>query len=120
MYKCPDFDYKPKDLQRRIKLEQRIVKSLISELLTQGFALSVYDGEEHHAITTNRQDVINAIMETDEDVLHVYESTNPLAKHLGFILLVYGNDGWDVMSDWTVALDAYIPKTLALVEKVSL
>lgn len=39
---------------------------------------------------------------TDDEYLHVYRVDK---TYLGRVWLVYGNDGWDVISDYTVNLE---------------
>lgn len=103
MYMSPDFATKPKALQNRIKLEQRIVKMTVDALLAKGYTLSVFDGEEEHTATKERKAIIDALMETDEDYLNVSSSDNTV--NLGWIRFIYGNDGYDVISDYTTNLD---------------
>lgn len=101
----------------RVKIERRIVKHLVRELLGHGFELSVNDGEELHPRTTDAETLFSQLMETDMDTLHVYwpTSDDPLG-----VALVYGNDGWDVMSDWSIDLEdnGYITKTIELAERL--
>jgi hypothetical protein len=100
----------------RQNIEKRIVLSLIDELLAQGFFLSVYDGEETSKPSRDKEAIVKAIMETDEDYLYAHRSEKK--EWFGWIRLVYGNDGYDVMSDATVNMDALIPKTLAIVNEL--
>jgi hypothetical protein len=46
------------------------------------------------------------LMSTDEDYLMVYEPGKK--ERLGWIHLVYGNDGYDVVSDYTTNLEALV------------
>lgn len=114
MYPTNIFDIKDMAIRSRIAIERRIVRSLVTEFLSQGFSLSVFDGEERSKITMDAQEVYDAIMNTDEDILLVYRES----EHVGSVKLVYGNDGWDVMNDWHTVLDPYMPLTLALVESL--
>ena len=119
-------DIQDAGVRARIGVERQIVRSLVKELLSHShngtfeFELAVMDGEEQHPRTTNADKVYAAIMETDEDYLFVYKmGETDDGETFGWVRLTYGNDGWDVMSDWTTNLDSYIPDTLALVEKLS-
>jgi hypothetical protein len=103
MYISPDFDSKPTALKNRIKLEQRIVKLTVDTLLKDGYSLAVFDGEETTAITTDKKTLIDALMETDEDYLFVYEAG--VKARFGWVRFVYGNDGYDVINDYTTNLD---------------
>lgn len=78
--------------------EEKIARTLVSHILTTGYTISVYDGEE----TTVEQavrfgDVMQALSTTDSDVLRVYDQAG---KRIGNIMLVWGNDT-DVIADYT-------------------
>ena len=111
----------PKDLneiadpgvRHTIMIARKIVLSLIDELMGHGFALSVDDGEERHPWTTDRNRVIDAIMESDEDYLWARKP-----EYTGGVFLVYGNDGWDVICDYSMGLEPFMVKTMKLAEKL--
>jgi hypothetical protein len=90
------------DVRARIRIERKIVLRLIETLLAAGYELAVYDGEEYHPWTTSQSDVLRDIMNTDEDVLRVRK---PGEAWSAFVLLVYGNDGWDVICDYNTSLE---------------
>lgn len=115
MYKSPDWDSKPASLKKRILLEQRIVKHTVKALLTAGYALSVFDGENDSVVTTENTILIDALMETDEDFLNVYKD----GKRIGWVRFVYGNDGYDVICDYTVNLEDALAETNKLAESLS-
>lgn len=101
-------------VKARVLVEARIARCLVSELLEQGFVLSVNDGEEVTVKRSNSADeVMEALATTDSDVL-IAESISVR----GWFCLVYGNDGWDVISDNTSNMEQFIPKTNALVEEL--
>jgi len=89
----------------RITIERKIVLRLIDDLLAAGCELSVFDGEEQHPWTTDRAAVIRDIMNTDEDWLNVRRKSNRLHMLRGEVFLVYGNGGWDVITDYTMSLE---------------
>lgn len=108
-------------IRARAAMERRIVRSLVRELLdrkgTDGtplFDLAVNDGDEEYERTREEATLLGQLINTDEDRLYVYSRLT--RKYAGGVLLVYGNDGWDVMCDWSISLDPYMPKTLKLVE----
>lgn len=103
----------------RQQIEKLIVEQAIDELLEQGFWLSVNDGEEESEITNDRAKVIDAIMNTDNDYLNVHQCSNPPQESIiGWVSFVYGNDGYDVMSDYTTNLEDHLKKTQALANKI--
>jgi hypothetical protein len=110
-------------VQARQRIEQEIALTVVDELLKDGYLLGVNDGEEttvHHS--RNRGDIENALFTTDEDWLLVYyedaDQDDPLNVVTGteddkadwWVRLVYGNDGWDVISDYSTALEGVIGK----------
>jgi hypothetical protein len=100
----PDYTTLAPAIKRRIAVEQKIARFTVKKLIEAGFKLSVYDGE---AVTVKRsQDAVaicNAMATTDEDRLFVYDSDKQ--ERFGWIYFVYGNDGYDVISDYTTNLD---------------
>ena len=46
--------------------------------------------------------IMAAVMLTDEDFLHYSKLGEPLQ---GWVRLIYGNDGWDVVNDYTTNLE---------------
>jgi hypothetical protein len=97
-------DYISPSVKPRIRIEQKIARYTVRALLRAGFLLSVYDGEE---ITVERSadaaTICNAMFSTDEDYLFVYEDGQ--AARNGWVRFVYGNDGYDVICDYTTNLD---------------
>ncbi len=115
---------------KRIAVEKHIVNQVITDLLAAGYELGVDDGEArdiHHS--TDAKAIKAATMLTDEDWLLVYEPASRASKYDAkndtpnyFVRFVYGNDGWDVINDYSTALDPVIgdgTKTQALIDKYS-
>lgn len=110
------------NVKKRQAIEKRIVLSLIDELLAarsvgaqQLFMLSVDDGgDDETPATRDREAIVKAIMETDEDYLHVWFN----GRRFGWVRLVYGNDGWDVICDYTVNLEPVMAQTIALAKQL--
>lgn len=123
-------------LEARIAIEKRIVKHLVKELLDLKFMVSIYDGEE---VAIKRSTDLNAIMaetmacdvewievwrlrlDTDKPLSDALHPKSALRKftHVGNIMLVYGNDGYDVINDYHTSLEQCMPKTLALVDELA-
>jgi len=88
-----------KSVARRIRVEQKIVRKLIDIVLAKGYNISVNDGEEWVLKQSRYKTTIcNAMMTTDEDVWQVRTTSGDLA---GKVWFVYGNDGYDVVADYT-------------------
>lgn len=101
---------------QRIATEGKIARRTIRAIIKAGYCVSVFDGEE---ITLKRSTagraILNAMFTTDEDYLFVYPR-EPKAPRLGWVFFVYGNDGWDVVSDYTTNLEEVMRPVLDYAE----
>lgn len=103
-------------VRNRIAIERRIVRKVVRDSLAAGFALSVDDGgNEIAGPYTKTGDLYKALMETDDDRLIFIKD----GKEVGWVRFVYGNDGWDVISDYTVNLEEVLKGANELSEKLS-
>lgn len=91
-----------------VMIERAIIRRTADFLIKRGHALRVHNGEEYligKAGSTNLDEIMGLIMQTDEDRLQVMgRAGTEDPTSLGSIVLIYGNDGWDVMADCSVAL----------------
>lgn len=92
---------------QRINVEQKIVKATVNALLNAGYTLNVDNGGDEPELQTPTADpkvILGVLMEVDDEHLLVYEAaTDPRAT--GWVRFVYGNDGYDVISDYTIGLE---------------
>ena len=104
-------------VKRRQRVEQRIASRAVTALLDAGFTLAVAQGDERpEPATRSKARIMRELGECDDDRLMVYKPDNlppPNAtgnEHPadGWIHFVYGNDGWDVMSDYTSGLELHL------------
>ena len=94
------------NISKRIDIEKRIYSRIVKDALSLGFNVSVWDGEEYALKhSTKYSDIMEAGFSTDQDVLVIYRTMDDWtvgdAGRVGFVSLVYGNCGWDVISDYT-------------------
>lgn len=82
----------------RLQMEKAMAEALIDALLTRDYRVSIWDGEEW-AIkkSRSREDILNSMFSTDSDTVCYGNSK----YHSGEFNLVYGNSGWDLVSDHT-------------------
>jgi hypothetical protein len=90
-------------VKMRQEVERKIAKALVVDALKTGFVVSVDNGEEESAKFDDVKSILNAMFLTDEERLYMWNPTN--GKMIGWVYLVYGNSGWDVISDYTVNLE---------------
>ena len=94
--------------ERRQEIEMLIAGKLVRTLLSAGFQISVWDGEAYGIQkSTTAADILKALRTTDEDVLYCRKDENGTITS-GSINLVYGNDGYDVISDNSCSLEPFL------------
>lgn len=95
-----------KSIKLRQNVERDIAKAVVSQLLTAGFALSLDNGGDEYEIAhvTEADKVLKKMFATDCE--HLYAEKD--GKIYGWVFFVYGNDGWDVINDYSVKLEPYI------------
>lgn len=103
-------------IRMRQHVERLIARRLILDGLRAGYTISVDNGEDGATMPAQNVTAIMAIMfETDEEYL-IFQKTNGFR---GWVRLIYGNDGWDVINDYTVNLDHIMGGANALADKYS-
>jgi hypothetical protein len=90
-------------------VERQVIGAFLDSALQAGHDISVNDGEE--VTLWNSKDkaaIMGALMTTDMDRLYLGARRGPLDEVLGVrgeVVLVYGNDGYDVISDYHTNLE---------------
>lgn len=89
----------------RMTTEGKIVRKVIEAMLEKGFTVDLNDGEETTVRrSTSLDEVMQAAFSTDEDYLIARDKET--GKRVGHVYLVYGNCGYDVVSDYSTSLEA--------------
>lgn len=87
-----------KDAVKRLSAERAICSALVRECLKQGYTVSIHNGEELAVSrATKAKDVLPLMFATDMERLIIARENTAL----GNFYLVYGNDGYDVISDYS-------------------
>ena len=79
------------------KVEQVIARAVLRRILKAGHQVAVFDGEELHPKTKDEKSAWDAMGETDEDRLYVYDAAS---ARIGSILLTWG-EGDTIVADWS-------------------
>lgn len=105
-------------------VERAVIRRAVLDLLAMrcedgpAYAISVFDGEE--TVVADSRDpatIMAAIMSTDVDALVVRRLREGIKPaYAGEMTLVYGNDGWDVIADYSTVLDVDLATANALAE----
>lgn len=90
----------------RQAIERKIVAAVIDALLENQFSITINNGGEEDEVyhSTDRGYILSRIMLADDDRI----IANKGGKRIGWVYAVYGNDGWDVICDYTTNLDPFI------------
>lgn len=92
-----------KRVAARVAIERRIVRRAVRTVIAAGYSVSVYDGEGYSVKRSRKVSEIMAnIGATDTDQLRLRDAEGNPA---GMILCVYGNDGHDVIADYSASLE---------------
>lgn len=105
---------------QRIAVEHEIVKRVVDALLAAGFYLRTdeKDDPRPQVPSKDRAAIIKEIAEVDDEFLAVFrEIPSPdrdvlVARPDGWVRFVYGNDGWEVICDYTVNLEPVLQPIL--------
>lgn len=105
-------------VRERQLVERRIVKAALDIFLEAGFRISVHDGEEVTLSKSRvRKDIVKAMFTTDEDSLFLYKPDG--GARYGWIHFIYGNDGHDVICDYSCNLEELVEPVIALADKIA-
>jgi hypothetical protein len=122
-------------LLQRIQIEKRIARRVVRHLLQAGYRLTVDNGGDTYEIpyTYDFKTIVGAMFATDDERL-VAEMVPPAIDAgsaawaaykailgdrktiKGWVYFVYGNDGYDVISDYTLNLEQVIQPVLDYAE----
>jgi len=90
-------------VKMRQEVERKIATALVKSALDAGYEICVDYGDGKSEKLFDITSVLAAMFQGDDDRLYMYNSSN--AKLIGWVWFVYGNDGYDVISDYTVTLE---------------
>jgi hypothetical protein len=108
------------EVRKRIIMERAIIRTAAQSLIAAGFRLRVWDGGDWGCELTDSLDTImGAIMATDEESIRVYRLgvTEKWIIH-GALVLVYGNDGYDVIADNSVNIEEHLKAASELADSL--
>jgi hypothetical protein len=89
-------------VKMRQEVERKIATAFIKSALEAGYMVSVDNGDSETHRMSDVSSILKEMFLTDDE--HLYLSKD--GKGAGWVHLVYGNDGWDVISDYTTNLES--------------
>lgn len=82
----------------RIMVERKIVSKVVKDALDAGFTVDVFNGEE--TVIKDSKDmaaILKEMFSVDDERLYFRKA----GQRMGWVQLIYGNDGTDVIADYT-------------------
>lgn len=111
----------------RHEVERRIVTQVVDDALAAGYRLTVslergFDWDTMLTGSRDRQKILEEAFAGDECHVFVHLPVGPLRGRggkldcIGWVYFVYGNDGYDVISDYSTSLEALLKPANALAD----
>jgi hypothetical protein len=120
------------DLRLRWLVARAVIRRAVHDILAAQdtldgqkvdlYSITVQDGEDESLrCCRNAGTIMDAIGASDEEILLVRDNLNPKAAGPGWIMLVHGNDGWDVLADHAdnPTMSSLLAQADALAEELS-
>ena len=107
-------------VKHRIAVEKQIAFAIIDSLVSAGFLVEINDGEGIVVEPTKNEEVLKGgLHTTDEDLLVAYrvDAIGSL-KRMGWVQLIYGNLGWDIIADNTTTMEQFLEPAVELSFKI--
>ena len=96
------------NVKMRQEVERKIASRLVKDILKAGYTILIDNGgapEECTGPFGKYRQVMAEMFLADWDRLYLYRPGKDAKEgHYGWVFLVYGNDGYDVISDYTCNL----------------
>jgi hypothetical protein len=87
------------NISTRQMIEKGIAKRVVRSAIEAGFTVSLYDGGEYTVKRSSKlSEIVGAMFTVDEESLEIRDSEGGL---IGTVWMVYGNDGFDAINDFT-------------------
>jgi hypothetical protein len=99
----------------RVRVEREIATAAVRSAVQYGYTFGIDNGDAEEIRTSTEEKTLAAMFQTDDERLYLYSGGQ--AKPVGWVYFVYGNDGWDVISDYTVNLEELLTAAHAVSAK---
>lgn len=103
-------------VKMRMMVEREIVTMIIDDALAAGYEIAVDnggDGFEYRG--TDKARITDHTFAADDARLYLFRPGEK--KSVGWVYCVYGNDGWDVISDYTTNLEKLLEGAFTVSKK---
>jgi len=113
----------------RQTIEKKIVSKLVDDILAGGYRIAVslergYDVDEMLLGSTDKNKIMDEALGGDDCHLFIQPANGPTVVDgsvisKGWVYLVFGNDGWDVISDYSMKIEPLLENVNKLADKLS-
>ena len=87
------------NISTRQMIEKGIAKRVVRAAIEAGYTVSLHDGGEYTVKRSRKlSEIVGAMFTVDEESLEIRDSEGGL---IGTVWMVYGNDGFDAINDYT-------------------
>lgn len=90
-------------IQLRIDIEKKIVRAFCLAAMDAGYTCQINNGDDETGPFSNLTLALKHLFLTDQDVITLYDH---FGKQSGWAHMVYGNDGWDVIHDYSINVES--------------
>lgn len=106
------------DIRARILIERAIVRQAVSDILAAGLRITLtHEGDDSEAVLANDLDfIMDQACACDLEGLVIFTAEG---NRVGWVQMVYGNDGWDVLSDNSTTVSHYLDGADALSQELA-
>ncbi len=102
-------------VEERQKIEREIVTAVVKSALENFYSVAVYDGETETKPSNDVEQVLAGMFATDEELLVIYDHKS----QAGWVSFVYGNDGYDVIHDYSLKIDHILVEAQKIADRYS-
>lgn len=107
-------------VKMRQHVERQIARRFIMDAKAAGYTMNVDNGGDEFELpepTNNVKLLLDTMFATDDERLYLFLPGKE--RPVGWVWFVYGNSGWDVISDYTTNLQHVMDGASKLAEKWS-
>lgn len=103
--------------RERMRIEKEIVLKAVKDALDKGYLISIDNGGEDFELahSADFKEIKKSLFLTDEERIYIEQKLPSIS--MGWIYCVYGNDGYDVISDYTTNLEELLKGAHAIAAK---
>jgi hypothetical protein len=104
------------NVKTRQRIERQIARKFLRIALAAGYAISLDNGGDDFEFKdrTDFKFIVGEMFATDDERLYLSKD----GKRSGWVYFVYGNDGYDVICDYTTNLEPLMPEVTELSDRL--